>query len=372
MPVKEEDALPASVKQFKANKIAVATLRDITCKAVCTIKHGLRQPGAQSDGKPFIPANWETVFKPQLGSYMKFLISRPDQFRVVEGAGPGLYTVENITGDFTVQAPTWDTLKGTKGKGKGKAGKGKGEEPQPMDGSRNWFNLKGAAKAQGKFGKDAKGKGKGKGFKGFFSKGSNKITAAGKRLAEEQAIEEIKKKLQKYGSSPQTGRAMMPTDWISRFFPAVGPFKEFVMTHPEHFALYEGLKGTYTIGIAEKPAEQEWKEEEPEEDAPEAAREPPTRAAKLLAAAAKEELADEAAAGGGDDWDEDWGDEEAEGVSNGVGDHETYPLEPEPEEEGQAEDPVDFPAQKAASHGSLIRSMLGSSGGSKAKKARLA
>lgn len=362
MPVKEEDSVPASVRQFKANVRAVASLRDITCKAVCTIKHGLRQPGVQSDGKPFIPADWDTVFKPQLGSYMKFLVSRPDQFRVVEGAGPGLYTVENITGDVTVQAPTWETLKGTKGKGKGKAGKGKGEESEPSDGSRNWFNLKGAAKAKGKLGNDDKGKAKGKGFKGFFSKGSNKITAAGKRLAEEQAIEEIKKKLLKYGGTPQTGRAMMPTDWISRFFPAVGPFKEFVMTHPEHFVLYEGQKGTYTIGVAAKPAE----EEEPEEELPDATREPPTRAATLLAAAAKEELADEAALGG-EEWGEDWGDEAADGF-NGAGAQE-YP-EFELKEE-QAEERADFEPEKAASHGSLIRSLLGGSGGSKPKRARL-
>eukprot|EP00448_Togula_jolla_P023112 CAMPEP_0170589754 /NCGR_PEP_ID=MMETSP0224-20130122/11510_1 /TAXON_ID=285029 /ORGANISM="Togula jolla, Strain CCCM 725" /LENGTH=319 /DNA_ID=CAMNT_0010913515 /DNA_START=58 /DNA_END=1014 /DNA_ORIENTATION=- len=126
---------------FREQKRTELSLRDISCKAICSIKYGLRQPGAQADGKPFIPADWDKTFKPSLGSYLKFLLGRPDQFRVVEGARPGLYTVRNVATNQTVVAP----VKGDKGKGK-------------------WVDTKGKGKGKGKdfFQKGTKGKGKGK------------------------------------------------------------------------------------------------------------------------------------------------------------------------------------------------------------------
>ncbi|OLP90364.1 hypothetical protein AK812_SmicGene28064 [Symbiodinium microadriaticum] len=129
-PPEERPSPPAdtstSGQPFIVRRRAEITLRDLACKAICRIKKGLRKPGAQSDGRPFIPEDWDELFKPHLGSYIRFLLSRSDQFRVVQGIGPGRYTVEDVTGDKTVVAPSPEELanKGTKGgfdrKGKGK------------------------------------------------------------------------------------------------------------------------------------------------------------------------------------------------------------------------------------------------------------
>jgi len=151
---------------FVERKRVEADRRDATCKAVCVIKRGLRQPGAQKtqkDGKPFVPAEWDEKFKPVLGAYLKFLLSRPDQFRVAEGRMRGLYTVENVKLNKTVKAPVWD-----KGKGKGKdKGFDKGKGKAKGDG-------KGKFKSKGKFDKGFdKGKGKGK-LKGKLVKGKAK------------------------------------------------------------------------------------------------------------------------------------------------------------------------------------------------------
>jgi len=133
-PTPLEDAASTSGQPFIVRRRAEIALRDLACKAICRIKKGIRKPGAQSDGRPFIPEDWDELFKPHLGSYIRFLLSRPDQFRVVQGVGPGRYTVEDVTGDKTVVAPSPEELanKGTKGgldrKGKGKfadAGKGR-------------------------------------------------------------------------------------------------------------------------------------------------------------------------------------------------------------------------------------------------------
>jgi len=147
---------------FMAEKRQEATLRDITGKAVCSVKYALRQPGAQADGRPAVPPNWDSTFKPQLGSFMKFVLGRPDQFRVTEGSGPGYYTVENLAGNKTAVAPSWDQ----KGKGKGKFwAKGNGKDKDKG---------KGKGKDKGKdafaYGKD-KGKGKSKGGKPISTSG---------------------------------------------------------------------------------------------------------------------------------------------------------------------------------------------------------
>lgn len=95
----------------RERKRQAMTLRDAGCKAICAIKHGLRQLGAQEDGRAFVPADWDTAFKPLLGSYIKFLLSRPDQFRVLEGDAPGLFTIENVATNQTVVAPAWGSWK---------------------------------------------------------------------------------------------------------------------------------------------------------------------------------------------------------------------------------------------------------------------
>jgi len=149
---------------FVERKRTELTMRDTACKAICKIKYGLRQPGAQEDGRPVIPEDWEKLYKPMLGSYIKFLLSRPDQFRVVEGSGPGFYTIEDVTLNKTAVAPVKGKDKGKgKGKFKGKDFKGKGKDVEDTGKGREWASL---LKASGKDkGKGAKGKGKGL-FKG--------------------------------------------------------------------------------------------------------------------------------------------------------------------------------------------------------------
>jgi len=134
---------------FVERKRSDAYNRNATCRAICTIKRGLRMPGAQKDGKAFVPENWDSVFRPVLGAYLKFLLSRPDQFRVVEGSSPGLYTIENVTMNKTVVAPPFFAKGKVKGLEKGKKGKGKEKG-------------KNGGKAFGgkSFGKEANGKGK--------------------------------------------------------------------------------------------------------------------------------------------------------------------------------------------------------------------
>mmetsp|Transcript_5815 Transcript_5815/g.11152 ORF Transcript_5815/g.11152 Transcript_5815/m.11152 type:complete len:575 (+) Transcript_5815:57-1781(+) len=95
----------------RERKRQALSLKDAGCKAICAIKHALRQPGAQQDGTAFVPEDWDTEFKPKLGSYIKFLISRPDQFRVIEGSAPGLFTVENVATTELAKAPPWGSWK---------------------------------------------------------------------------------------------------------------------------------------------------------------------------------------------------------------------------------------------------------------------
>jgi len=103
-----------------------AYTRDTACRAICTIKRGLRAAGAQKDGSAFVPDNWDSVFRPALGAYLKFLLSRPDQFRVVDGGRPGHYRIENVTMNKTVVALAFGKGK-VKGKGKTTAAKGAGK-----------------------------------------------------------------------------------------------------------------------------------------------------------------------------------------------------------------------------------------------------
>jgi len=105
---------PGSLRNWeleREKKRQALSLRDAGAKAICAIKHALRQPGAQEDGKAFVPEDWDKEFKPMLGSYIKFLLSRPDQFRVIEGSAPGLFTVENVASTETVKAPAWGAWK---------------------------------------------------------------------------------------------------------------------------------------------------------------------------------------------------------------------------------------------------------------------
>jgi len=163
-------------------------MRDTVCKAICKIKHALRQPGAQEDGRPVVPENWDALFKPQLGSYIKFLLSRPDQFKINEGSGPGFYTVEDVTMGKTVVAPVKGKDKGDKGKGKGKfKGKGKGFDFQgkgkgkDTGEGRDFEALKAQAASKGK-GK-AKGVTKGKGAQLQESSKASRLLAEAARQA---------------------------------------------------------------------------------------------------------------------------------------------------------------------------------------------
>lgn len=84
--------------------------KDLAMKAICQIKHTLRKQTkltGSSGGQHLLLRSWDSDFREQLGAYIKFLLSRPDQFHVMEGGGPGLFTVENIAGTETVVAPAW-------------------------------------------------------------------------------------------------------------------------------------------------------------------------------------------------------------------------------------------------------------------------
>jgi len=168
--------------------------RDTACRAICTIKRGLRVAAARRDGAvAFIPENWDSVFRPSLGAYLKFLLSRPDQFRVLEGARPGQYSIENVTMNKTVVALTFGKGK-VKGKAKG-AGKHQGKRTITRGfGGKSYSN---DASLEGK----ASGKGKtvGKLFSRSHSKGkvvkgssrihmwSDQVDEAGVDRAEETA-----------------------------------------------------------------------------------------------------------------------------------------------------------------------------------------
>jgi len=120
----KNESTPKPAEIYREKKRQEASLRDTRCKAICVIKHALRKSGAQADGRPFTPKDWDTVFRPQLGPYLDFLLSRPDQFCVQEGGAPGLFTVQVVATNETVVAPEWGAWK--KGKGdKGKGDKGK-------------------------------------------------------------------------------------------------------------------------------------------------------------------------------------------------------------------------------------------------------
>lgn len=109
--IKTQALGPRNWELERERKRQALSLKDAGCKAICAIKHALRQPGAQADGQAFVPEDWDTAFKPMLGSYIKFLLSRPDQFRVIEGSAPGLFTVENVATTELVKAPAWGSWK---------------------------------------------------------------------------------------------------------------------------------------------------------------------------------------------------------------------------------------------------------------------
>jgi len=284
---------------FRESKKSEASARDLTCKAICRIKHGLRQPGAQGDGRPFIPEDWDTTFKPSLGSYKKFLLGRPDQFRIVAGSEPGLFTVETIFQEPIV-APSWEALAKAKGKGKWNfSAKGKGKT---FDSGKGKGKGKDKGKDKGKFkGKD-KGKDAAKGnFKGStpWPKASvsgaaeaeaamesmpegkpfgGGMTELSKRVTSVKAIKEIKKGLQTHPASVQAAVGPFePPDWETRFRPTLGVYKQFLLAHPEHFSVTSAGQGSFVVRLAGQAGGSR----------------PPTRAAALLAEAAREELAAE-------------------------------------------------------------------------------
>lgn len=112
---------------YLQQKRSEGEVRDWGYRAIAQIKHGLRQSGVQSDGRPFVLLDWEKVYKPFLGDYLQFLQSRPDQFQITRGRSPGFWTIENVSGDEVVAAPTWEEALAARGRGRG--GKGRGALP---------------------------------------------------------------------------------------------------------------------------------------------------------------------------------------------------------------------------------------------------
>lgn len=326
---------------FREAKRAESGLRDASCRAICRIKHGVRQLGAQSDGRPFVPSDWDEVFKPKLGSYKKFLMSRPDQFRIVDGGGPGFYTIDIVLNEVVV-APSWADLMWAKGFGQGKGkGKGKGKF------------------AGGKFGGKPEGKVSGQHGWGL----QDDSLPAGKRALVAKAISDIKKRLQEKGAL-STFKSVIPANWEAQYKPSLGSFEEFVRSHPDHFWVAKEPLGGYTIELASDHDGYQ----------------PQTAAAKLIANVAREQLDEEEAAlglgeeFGGEDEDPevDDGIEEDEDVKEEdvllddsqanttdfllaqMGTDETYNEIDVDSEMGSAS----FMVVKPAKHGSYIRSLL--------------
>jgi len=105
-PTRVKSELELKREEDAALRRQEAHVRDMACKAICAIKHGLRKLDQIGMGRQFIPEDWDAEFAPVLGDYLQFLMTRPDQFRLTEYE-PGFFEIENITGNVTVVAPTW-------------------------------------------------------------------------------------------------------------------------------------------------------------------------------------------------------------------------------------------------------------------------
>eukprot|EP00927_Polykrikos_kofoidii_P056889 TRINITY_DN50981_c0_g1_i1.p1 TRINITY_DN50981_c0_g1~~TRINITY_DN50981_c0_g1_i1.p1 ORF type:complete len:174 (+),score=33.61 TRINITY_DN50981_c0_g1_i1:63-584(+) len=53
-------------------------------KAVKIILEGISTPAMQNSTKAYIPKDWSETYKPSLGAYKKFVLSRPEVFTVFE------------------------------------------------------------------------------------------------------------------------------------------------------------------------------------------------------------------------------------------------------------------------------------------------
>jgi len=272
-------------------------------------------------------------------------MSRPDQFRIVDGGGPGLYTIDLVSNEVVV-APSWADLMWAKGFGQGK-GKGKGK---------NKF-------AEGKFSGKPEVAGKGSGEYAWGRQHDALPTR--KRTLVAKAISDIKKRLQEKGAL-STFRSVIPTNWGAQYKPSLGSFEEFVRSHPDHFWVAKEPLGGYTIKLA---SDQDGYQ-------------PQTAAAKLIANVAREQLdEEEAALGLGEEFGVE--DEDPE-VDDGIEEDEEVKEEDDLLDDGQAEatttdfllsqmgtdetyNAIDvdsemgsasFMVMKPAKHGSYIRSLL--------------
>jgi len=119
--VKSETPAQQEIVVRRDSRRKQAFLRDATCKAICQIKHGLRQAFAPMDSL-FVPENWHKDFETLLGDYIEFLRSRPDQFLLVPLSGsngfidkrpgdPSSYAVVDVAGAVTVKAGVWGSWK---------------------------------------------------------------------------------------------------------------------------------------------------------------------------------------------------------------------------------------------------------------------
>merc|ERR1712048_857252 len=65
-------------------KAPIAEIGDLKAEAIAHILEGIAKPEKPDGTKAFIPKEWDTKYKPVLGSYKKFLLAHPDTFRVIE------------------------------------------------------------------------------------------------------------------------------------------------------------------------------------------------------------------------------------------------------------------------------------------------
>lgn len=90
-----------------------------------------------------------------------------------------------------------------------------------------------------KQGSSSKGKGKGK-------KGQPKLSKAVDDPLAKEVVAMILKGIAE-PESQKDGKAFVPSDWSMKFKPKLGPYKKFLLAHPDEFALVEDGTGNFII-----------------------------------------------------------------------------------------------------------------------------
>eukprot|EP00971_Amphidinium_carterae_P234964 4662594-Amphidinium_carterae.1 len=86
-PVEVKRERNLAVLKQRGLRQSTAAVRDVAAKAICQIKYHIRRhDGLQFSAVDSALDNWEYEFKPVLGSLKRFVLSRADQFLVLQQA----------------------------------------------------------------------------------------------------------------------------------------------------------------------------------------------------------------------------------------------------------------------------------------------